>query len=1075
MSLDNNIDTLQIEIGTESKSASTGLDALIATINRLDSVANGGAKGMKSFRSSLTSFTNTVKRSLKVFGSWFKESNEYVEALNLFEVSMDDAAGAAKEYIQTVEDLMGIDPQDWMEYQGSFNQLLEGYGLAEDKTAQMSKQLTQLGYDLSSLWNVDVDTAMTRLQSGMSGQIKGLKTWGINLSVAQLRETALAHGIELSTAKMTEAQKAMLRYVTLMEKTTNVQGDLARTLITPANALRIFNQQVTQLRRALGNIVSVVAVKAIPVFQTFVQIVTDGAQALADFFGYELPEIDYSGMETGASYSADMVEDMDDAADSAKKIKSYLMGIDELNVLPDTSSSTTEMGGGYEADFGFDPSVYEYDFLGNISSDTEELEAKLKKVLAVVLGIGGAIATWKVGSGLVNFLSDTKMLSGFDTNIGNIGAAIWKAFVRPSGRTIKLSSIIGSKAAYVGVAGVIAGIAATVAIIVARTADLATNSERFRDGLSAIGDWFTSAGDWIVNTAIPSIGGFFADLIPADALAEIKAFFEPIGVWMEKLDIDSVDWLLTLGSIALLFTPAAPFAAAILIFEGISLAIRGIGYASSDCIEALDIFDETISDTTRSKVEPFIEQLRALDDTLAGVTYTGKIIDDSVVEDVRSQMAAIVETITTELDADRNQALSTLAPLREALGEDAYNQLLADNSAYYDNLLTKVSAGEAQINKIIAQARAEERTLTEAEAAEISRIRAEMQDTGIHHLSETEIEYQTIMNRMKDNSVRISLEQASEIIKNAQATRDEAIAAAETQYATVELEAQRMLSVGAINQEQYDAILAAAQSTRDDTIAAANQQYQSIYDTATQKLGDTAKYIDQETGDIRSKWDVWCEGVASYWSQKWDEIGNKWSTWKEDFLSDWEEFKTSLKNGWKSFWTGVGNLGAGAINGIITVVEKGLNWVLTKLNNFSVEIPDWGIFGDMAGETFGFDFDMISLPRVKYAEVEAYESGGFPDIGQFFLARENGPELVGQIGRRTAVANNDQIVDGISTGVSQANRDLMSAILTAAAQVVRAVEENSGDTYWDGTKVTSKVTQTQNRMNRMYGKTLQKV
>ena len=166
---------------------------------------------------------------------------------------MGDASDAALDYAETVQDLLGVDIQDWVEAQGSFNQLLEGYGIVDEKAAQMSKQLTQLGYDLSSLWNVDVDIAMKRLQSGMSGQIKGLKTWGINLSVAQLRETALAHGIEMSTAKMTEAQKAMLRYVTLMEKTTNVQGDLARTIITPSNALRIFGQQVTQLRRALGD------------------------------------------------------------------------------------------------------------------------------------------------------------------------------------------------------------------------------------------------------------------------------------------------------------------------------------------------------------------------------------------------------------------------------------------------------------------------------------------------------------------------------------------------------------------------------------------------------------------------------------------------------------------------------------------------------------------------------------------------------------------------------------------------------------------------------------------------------
>ena len=159
---------------------------------------------------------------------------------------------------------MGINIQEWVNGQGAFNQIAEGFGIGSESANLMSKNLTQLAYDLSSLWNVDVSSAFTKLESGMSGQIKGLKAWGINISVAQLRETALAHGIELSTAKMTEAQKATLRYITIMEQSKNAQGDLARTIVTPANAMRILQAQTEQAKIALGQVVSVVAVKVIP-------------------------------------------------------------------------------------------------------------------------------------------------------------------------------------------------------------------------------------------------------------------------------------------------------------------------------------------------------------------------------------------------------------------------------------------------------------------------------------------------------------------------------------------------------------------------------------------------------------------------------------------------------------------------------------------------------------------------------------------------------------------------------------------------------------------------------------------
>lgn len=1024
MALDNNIDELQIEIGTESQSATSGLEKLTETLNKLDRIANG-SNGLNKVQASLSGFTRGLRQTFRIMGSWFKESNDYVEALNLFEVSMDDASDAALEYAQRVQDLMGIDIQDWLEAQGSFNQLLEGYGLAEDKAAQMSKQLTQLGYDLSSLWNVDVDTAMKRLQSGMSGQIKGLKAWGINLSVAQLRETALAHGIELSTAKMTEAQKATLRYITLMEKTTNVQGDLARTLITPANALRIFEQQVTQARRALGNIVSVVAVKVIPVFQAFISIITKAAQALANFLGYELPDIDYSGISAGASAADDMADGLSNAADAAKKLKSYTMGFDELNVInPDSgdSGSATPMGGGYASDFGFDPSKYEYDFLGGAIKSSEELEQKLKKVLDVVLAIATGIAAWKIGS---IFTKDLSTLAG--------------VALAAAGAVLTLSGAF----------------------------------DAWTDGLNSSNLTTMMEGTILLVTGLGLAFGPVGAAIGA-AVGSIALFATAFKDLLENgfNDNNIMAFTVVTGAVIALTAAFGPVAA---LLAGVALAVTGVAVAmNTDAVPAIDIFDETISDTTREKVEPFIEKLRNLDDTLAGITFTGKIIDDSVVADVQRQTAAIVEAIVNELDADRNQALSTLAPLKKALGEEAYNELLASNAAYYDTVTTKVQEGEARINEIVAQARAEERTLTQAEADEITRIRDEMQNTGIQHLSETEIEYQTIMNRLKDNATRVSLEQASEIIKNAQTTRDETIAAAQTQYATVELEAQRMLGVGAINQEQYDAILLAAQTTRDESILAAQEQYQTIYDTTTEKLGDTAKYIDSETGAIKSKWDVFCDNVAQKWTQKWtdiktgwtewksdfmtsweeckttfktgwdtlwDNVAQKWTDWKANFMRGWEDFKTEFKQGWASFWTGIGNFFIGLWNGLVTAVEDACNIIIDMVNYV---IAKMGAILAFLGISIP-QVSHIKLDRVEYLKVPAFEDGGFPDMGQFFLARESGAEMVGQIGRRTAVANNDQIVSGITNGVREGNGDLLSALFTICDRVVRSIEENGGD------------------------------
>ena len=69
--------------------------------------------------------------------------------------------------------------------------------------------------------------------------------------------------------------------------------------------------------------------------------------------------------------------------------------------------------------------------------------------------------------------------------------------------------------------------------------------------------------------------------------------------------------------------------------------------------------------------------------------------------------------------------------------------------------------------------------------------------------------------------------------------------------------------------------------------------------------------------------------------------------------------------------------------------------------------------------------------------IPLFEDGGFPNEGQLFIAREAGAEMVGAMGRKTAVANNDQIVEGISAGVSIANDGVIAAIYA----LLNAVEE----------------------------------
>ena len=94
--------------------------------------------------------------------------------MNLFNVAMGKFASSAESYANKVGAVMGIDPADWMRNQAVFQTLATGFGVAGERAAVMSKNLTQLGYDLSSFFNIPVAETMQKLQSGISGELEPL-------------------------------------------------------------------------------------------------------------------------------------------------------------------------------------------------------------------------------------------------------------------------------------------------------------------------------------------------------------------------------------------------------------------------------------------------------------------------------------------------------------------------------------------------------------------------------------------------------------------------------------------------------------------------------------------------------------------------------------------------------------------------------------------------------------------------------------------------------------------------------------------------------------------------------------
>jgi hypothetical protein len=435
------IESLELKISSNSTRAVKGIDALTQSLAKLKNATKG--LGLSTVAEDIRdvgdatkevgdsgeiakkSFTD-VYHQIKTIASGFKaigkaiysaigRSSDYVENVNLFTVSMGEYASEAKRYAETVGEVMGIDPGEWMRNQGVFMTLATGFGVASDRASVMSKNLTQLGYDLSSFFNISYEDAMEKLQSGLAGELEPLRRIGYDLSQAELEATALELGIDKSVSSMNQAEKAQLRYYAIMTQVTTAHGDMARTLDAPANQLKVLKAQFNMAAREIGNVFIPALNAILPPLIAGVKIIRLLANSIANLFGFEMPEVDYSGVDTMGGVAEDTSDAMGEAAESAKKLKSYMLGFDELNVINPNEGASSSI----EDDSGqFDFDLPEYDFMadavnskvnkiveemkewlgltGEINSLSDLMNTNLGKILETVGLIGVGIGAWKI-------------------------------------------------------------------------------------------------------------------------------------------------------------------------------------------------------------------------------------------------------------------------------------------------------------------------------------------------------------------------------------------------------------------------------------------------------------------------------------------------------------------------------------------------------------------------------------------------------------------------------------------------------------------------------------------------------
>lgn len=565
------------KVGNAFAKLPSQLSKVVTQANRVTAANERQKKSYLSLSNQMSGFMRNMAKlvSLKAIAEYLGNAvakfNDFYEATDLFHNAMGNLSGEADTLISKMQGLLGVDPTKAMTYMATIQSLGTSFGLTSDKAYILSKNLTQLAYDEGSYWNKNVAETFTAMSSAISGEIEPIRRLGVDLSQARLQQELLALGFNKQVSSLSQADKAVLRYIAIMKQTANVQGNLAQTIQSPANQIKILKAQLDMLAKSVGSLLYPAMKSILPPLIAAVQLIREFVQWVAKLMGVKVVFTDFT---KSAGSVGGIGDAMDDTTDSTKKaakaLKDYTMGFDELNIIDPTQGSSGSGGGASAGNILGDVDLSGYDMFKNyVGNAVDEIKAKLEKLAPLIAGISAGFATWAIGNALLEALNKIK-------GDGSLIEGILKLWKSP-----------------------IMGAAVAVGIMVARFVDLYQNSEAFRKGLERVRamiylaaeglrqGWNISLTDGKLGESIKYLKESFSNLkqviwnlIPESWQEGISSAFKTISDVVKDLDLDVGDLITTLMGIGLIVSGHPVAGLAVLGFEAITVAVRGLGSES---------------------------------------------------------------------------------------------------------------------------------------------------------------------------------------------------------------------------------------------------------------------------------------------------------------------------------------------------------------------------------------------------------------------------------------------------------------------------------------------------------------
>lgn len=389
------------------------LSKVVTQANRVTAANEKQRKSYLSLSNQMNGFIRNMAKlvSLKAIAEYLGNAvakfNDFYEATDLFHNAMGNLSGEADTLIGKMQGLLGVDPTKAMTYMATIQSLGTSFGLASDKAYILSKNLTQLAYDEGSYWNKDVAETFTAMSSAISGEIEPIRRLGIDLSQARLQQELLALGFNKQVSSLSQADKAVLRYIAIMKQTANVQGNLAQTIQSPANQIKILKAQLDMLAKSVGSLLYPAMKSILPPLIAAVQLIREFVQWVAKLMGVKVVFTDFT---KSAGSVGGIGDAMDDTTDSTKKaakaLKDYTMGFDELNIIDPTQGSSGSGGGASAGNILGDVDLSGYDMFKQYNEEfakqIDAIKQKIKAMLPLIATVATALAAWK----LTNLITD---------------------------------------------------------------------------------------------------------------------------------------------------------------------------------------------------------------------------------------------------------------------------------------------------------------------------------------------------------------------------------------------------------------------------------------------------------------------------------------------------------------------------------------------------------------------------------------------------------------------------------------------------------------------------------------------